>query len=286
MTEKGFRVLQYMIKFHRGLIGIVFIGRDKNLIDDYSDKIESLCREHDIPLKNASEFRELETNFALAFSWRWLLKVPEERLIVFHDSLLPKYRGFAPLVNSLIAGERQIGVTALFGARNYDQGNIICQFGCEITYPITIHDAIALNMNNYFLCIDFVAEKIYEGSHIIGRPQDEKLASFSIWRNENDYSIDWDLPSSDIRRFIDAVGFPYSGASCVVGGRRLRVFSATEVPDVDVVLRHTGKVLFLDEGRAVVICGSGLLRIDSARWEDGTSGEPFYPLKGFRLRFS
>ena len=49
---------------------------------------------------------------------------------------MPKYRGFAPLVNSLVNGEKIIGVTALFASEEYDNGDIIMQSSVDITYPI------------------------------------------------------------------------------------------------------------------------------------------------------
>jgi methionyl-tRNA formyltransferase len=55
---------------------------------------------------------EICSDFNIAISWRWMLKV--SNLIVIHDSLLPKYRGFSPLVNMLINGEDTLGVTVLF----------------------------------------------------------------------------------------------------------------------------------------------------------------------------
>ena len=61
---------------------------------------------------------------------------------MFHDSLLPKYRGFAPLVKGLICGETRFGVTALFGASQYDAGDILFQASVGITYPIAISDLI------------------------------------------------------------------------------------------------------------------------------------------------
>jgi methionyl-tRNA formyltransferase len=53
-----------------------------------------------------------------------------------HDSLLPKYRGFAPLPNALINGEREVGVTALFASEEYDMGDIVCQRRLAVEYPM------------------------------------------------------------------------------------------------------------------------------------------------------
>ena len=80
----------------------------------------------------------------MAVSWRWMIKHPKNKLIVFHDSILPKYRGFAPLVNMLINGEKEIGVSAIFGADEYDS-EIISE-KTTISYPIKIQKPFRLIM--------------------------------------------------------------------------------------------------------------------------------------------
>jgi methionyl-tRNA formyltransferase len=71
----------------------------------------------------------------MAVSWRWLIDHPAEQLIVFHDSLLPRYRGFEPLVTSLVNGETRIGVAALFGASEFDTGDVIVQSATASRIP-------------------------------------------------------------------------------------------------------------------------------------------------------
>ena len=57
----------------------------------------------------------------------------KSKLIVFHDSVLPKLRGFNPLVTSLINGYEEIGVTVLYGTEDFDRGEIILQKKVNIT---------------------------------------------------------------------------------------------------------------------------------------------------------
>ena len=141
-----------------------------------------------------------------------MIDMPSVQLIVFHDSLLPRYRGFNPLVSCLINGERHIGVTALLASSEYDRGNIISRSYTEINYPIKIQNAIELILRNYRELALTVSEMIERREVITGQPQNEQEASFSLWRDEEDYRIDWSQPAEDIKRFIDAVGYPYKGA--------------------------------------------------------------------------
>ncbi|GJM73208.1 hypothetical protein HMSSN036_54240 [Paenibacillus macerans] len=64
-----------------------------------------------------------------------------------------------------------------------------------------------------FLLVDKIASDILQGKKIIGFPQNEKEASYSLWRDEEDYLIDWSMDSEYVHRFIDATGFPYKGAA-------------------------------------------------------------------------
>jgi methionyl-tRNA formyltransferase len=127
--------------------------------------------------------------------------------------------------------------------------------------------------------------KLLCGEEINVTKQVESEASYSVWRDEDDYKIDWRKSSSDIRRFIDAVGFPYKGASTTFDGKVIRILKAEEYVDVRVENRHYGKVLFVSEGKPVVICGKGMLRIIEAHIDDAEKKISLFPLFKFRIRF-
>src|SRR5438876_8656698 len=67
--------------------------------------------------------------------WQYLLKEFGRSVVVFHDSLLPRYRGFAPTVTALLNGEPKVGVTALYPGTEADSGPIIAQTEIRVTYP-------------------------------------------------------------------------------------------------------------------------------------------------------
>ncbi|TML27511.1 MAG: hypothetical protein E6G35_09450 [Actinobacteria bacterium] len=220
--------------------------------------------------------------YCLAVGWRWLVR-GTDRLAVIHDSLLPRYRGFAPLVSCLVNGEPRIGATALLASAGYDEGDILAQEAVDVSYPIRVADAIELLAPVYArLAVGFVGQ-VLAGGPVTGTPQDHSRATYALWRDDEDYRIDWTRPAGWIRRFVDVVGHPYRGASALVGDRLVRVLAAQERPDVPVENRTAGKVILVDGGRPVVVCGEGLLRID--RLVDDATGEPLLPLARFRTRF-
>ena len=286
MTEKGFEVLKKAIEINSHIIDFIVTGTDSNVKNDCSEEIIELARNADVDFFLRGEEPSVDNNkYIFAISWRWMINHPINKLVVFHDSILPKYRGFAPLVNMLINGETEIGVSAIFGASEYDRGDLISQNSSNIEYPITISEAIDLNNGNFIELLKEIVLKISNDEDLVGVPQNETEASYSIWRDDDDYEIDWNMPSDKIKRLIDAVGYPYLGArTSTTKGEKIRVTKAKAVEDVQCELRHVGKVIFINDGLPTVICGKGLLRINEAYYVD-CEGKSYLPMKSFRVKF-
>jgi methionyl-tRNA formyltransferase len=283
MTEKGYAVVRLLLSRHPGLVAAVVAARDKNIAKDHFDEIAGLCRAGRIPFCDRADGFSIQTSHVLAVAWRWLIDAAAARLIVFHDSLLPRYRGFNPLVTALINGDREIGVTALYAAAEYDRGDIIAQSSSMVSYPLRIRDAIRTVVGNYEVLAESLAASLVCGEEPGARPQDETQASYSLWRDEEDYFVDWSRPASDLRRFIDAVGEPYKGAAATLEGRIVRIREAEVEADVQIANRAPGKIIFLKDAKPTVVCGQGLLKI-TALFDDET-GTSLLPLLHLRRRF-
>ena len=222
MTEKGFRVLEALID--RGflkLVAQVIIGSDKNQ-QDFSVEIKELCIANGISYSTKKDFETLKKcDYGLAIGWRWMIK-DSENLLVLHDSLLPKYRGFAPLVNALLNKEKTIGATAIWASNQYDTGDIIMKKKFEVSYPLKIKKAI----DSMALCYVEMALEIFQmvldGEEIPRTPQYDKNATYGLWRDEEDYHIDWGLSANAIRLLVDCLGEPYKGAYTIVGEKKVR----------------------------------------------------------------
>ncbi|MFW3895889.1 methionyl-tRNA formyltransferase [Pseudomonas bharatica] len=284
MTEKGLAFTELAISRFKDLISLVVIGQDDAVDDDFSSRIAEACQKSSTNFCFRHEHTHIESEYAIAISWRWMIKHPSDKLIVFHDSLLPRYRGFAPLVNALINGEPAVGVTALFGASEYDRGDIIHQASSAIEYPITIASAISTINKCYIECGEAVMTALARGAGLTAVPQDHSKATYSLWRDEQDYRLDWSLPASTLRRTIDALSSPYRGALCQINGVPARILAAEEVDDVIIENRTPGKVIFVEEGLPTIVCASGLLKILKCI-SDETS-QDMLPLTRFRSRFT
>ena len=283
MTEKGYAVLQSILPDYKKNIEIVIGSQDTQIQKDFYSEIKCLCQYHSIEFIDKKEFISINTKYALAISWRWIINTDDKFLIVFHDSLLPRYRGFNPLVSALINGEQKIGVTALLATSEYDKGDIITQYETAIEYPIKIQEAINKIITNYQDTSLYVMEKIANDDHFIGIPQDENKATYSLWRDDEDYRINWNHSSIELKRFIDAVSYPYKGAATKLNGNLVRILEAEIVQDVVIENRTSGKVIFVQNDHPIVVCGKGLLKI--IEMIDDQTRTSLIPIKKFRIRF-
>jgi len=284
LTEKGYQVLQSVVKHQfKGLIEQVIIGSDQHVANDYASEIKRLCIQENIVYSLRDDGYTLTAEYAIAVSWRWIIRRPDLKLIVLHDSLLPKYRGFAPLVNALLNKESQVGVTALFASDYYDEGEIIAQHALPVKHPVRIESVIQNIIPLYAqLAID-IFTKIKAGETIKSYPQNDNEATYSLWRNEHDYLIDWNKNAADILNFIYAVSSPYKGAATFIQAtQKIRILDALIEKDVQIINRDAGKVIFVRNQFPVIVCGKGLLKITKAI--DDKTGKSVLPFKKFRTR--
>ena len=282
---KGLSVVKGLFESAEKFSIFCVIGQDSAIMDDYSAELVAYCEANSICYSfrvSDCTANDYDYDYVFAVGWRWIISdVQEEKLIVFHDSLLPRYRGFAPLVNALLNRESEIGVSVLFGASEYDCGDIIDQICMSVNYPTSIGSELDRISNLYSELAVSVLTKLAKG-RLVGVPQDERAATYSLWRDDRDYKINWNSAASEIEHFISCVGFPYLGATSELNGKVVRIVRARAVEDVGIENRFPGKVIFVRDGLPVVVCGKGLLMIEDAR---DCGGEALLPLKFFRSRF-
>ncbi len=284
MSRKGYAVLKNLIE--RGyvdLIDKVIIAHDKNMVNDYYSEMNMVCQDAGIPVYDRLKKEAITSPYCITVAWRWIIPLQlKTKLIVFHDSILPKYRGFAPLVNMLINKEPYIGVSALYASNEYDKGEIIAQRKIKVEYPIKISNAIDLISPLFTDIVIEIFNKLRDNQPIPSIVQDESSASYSLWRDEEDYHINWNASSEDIQQFVYSVGYPFKGAYTLLDGKEYRVLDCVPVRDVLIENRIPGKMLFIEDGYPIVVCGKGMLKITSIT---DNEGHTCLPLKKFRNRF-
>ena len=280
-TEKGYTALRRMadncLIEH---IGAVVTFKEVNVEETWGTDICNICLKCGIPFFWWSEVKNslpelIQKNAvtgAVTISWRYLLPLSineylEDDLIVFHDSLLPRYRGFAPTPTAIICGEKTVGVTAIYATDQTDQGNIVLQKSVDIPSQMYIKEIIQKQAE---LCADLLEEILakMESGSLIGYPQDESFATYSVWRNPEDCRIDWEWHATKVYNFIRALGYPYPGAYSYLGDEKIKILKAELVPyDLNFALRDCGKIWRIVNGEPEIICGEGLIRIQYAEDE-------------------
>lgn len=130
-----------------------------------------------------------------------IIEIPKYGIINVHSSLLPKFRGAAPINAALIEGEEKSGVTIMYIAEGLDTGDIILSKATEITEEddfLSLHDRLK----------EIGAEALKEAVDLIGKgqneriPQDEEKATFVKPFKKEDLKIDWNNSKEKIFNFV------------------------------------------------------------------------------------
>lgn len=280
---KGYKVLENIInEFGVSVIKEVIIGSDKGVENDYYNEINNICKGK-INVFKKHEKKVLINNYAIAIGWRWMINMKYvPKLIILHDSILPKYRGFNPLVTALINRDKEIGVSAFYAGEKFDDGDIIYISKSKINYPIKISQAIDIIINNYTEIIIKIINNLKMNTPLPKIKQNHNRSSYSLWRDEQDYHIDWTKNSKYIQRFVDAVGPPYAGAFTIYKDKKIRILEVNDYDDLLIENRCPGKIFFIENSKPIIVCGKGLLKISKMHLDK--SSEPFI-LKKVRSRF-
>lgn len=270
----GLKGWEFLSRTH-GEFDIAFVSSYpvKGTLDSSFEDMKRLCEENGIPFISRDRLGKDafdKAGLVFAIGWQYLIDGLDDKLIVLHDSLLPRFRGFSPTVAALLSGERSLGVTAFKPVEKMDAGSIYAQAKADIEYPLKIKDAFSILAGCYAAAVREVVGMASKGA-LKPVPQDESKATYSIWLDESDYFIDWNWPSAKIKRFVDAVGWPYTGAKTVYNGKEITIDDVEVADDLCFVSRHIGKALSMKDNQPEIICGEGMVRIISARNPDGSA---------------
>jgi len=281
--EKGRAFLAAILREVTAEVLEVRTYKQPRTLDDADSAIAELCNSRNIPVFiGARNPTEIGVNIDIVFIVGWQYLLPRDpRLVVFHDGLLPRFRGFAPTVSALIAGEAEIGVTALQPIDEPDAGPILTTHAQQVTYPIKIRDALERLTESYIICANDVIRNFSDGS-FSGTPQDHSAATYSVWRDDEDFRINWSDDALRICRTVDALGWPYQGARTQVGSTPLTILDAIPGPDLRFELNQPGKLWSISEGIGTVICGRGTVVLRDVRDADGNP----YRFERLRVRLN
>lgn len=168
-----------------------------------------------------------------------------------HFSLLPKYRGAAPVNWAIVNGETQTGVTTMRMNAGLDTGDMLLQKVIEIGDEET---AVDLMTRLSHLGAELLSETLAKLDEITPEPQDERLATFAPVMKREDGLIDWQMSAREVAHRVR--GFqPFPTAFTYHGETRVTIWRAKS--DDMVVDRPTGQITDAKGDNLIVACGRG-----------------------------
>lgn len=251
--------------------------------------VKTLALEHQIPVyqpktlrdgKSDEILRACEPDFIVVAAYgkllpKSVLEIPKKACVNVHGSLLPKYRGAAPIQWSVINGDETTGVTTMLMAEGMDEGDILLQYETPIG-PEETSGELFDRLSD--LGASLLLETLERFDSITPKKQDPTRATVAPILRKEMAKLDFSRPAKALGAFVRGMN-PWPVAWFEYEGRRMKVYEAE-------VLERNGPAgeAFEQNGCLSIYCGEGALRLCELQAENGKrmSGEDYlrgHPLK-------
>lgn len=228
--------------------------------------VKTLALEHDIPvfqpntLKNEDEqarLRELAPEVIIVVAYgkllpKAVLDIPPHGCINVHGSLLPRWRGAAPIQWAVIAGDEMAGVTTMKMAEGLDTGDMLLTYETKVGEKETageLFDRLAQSG------AELLTQTLVKLDEITPRPQDDAQSCYAHMLDKQMAVIDWSKSAHEIDCLIRGLN-PWPIALTTLSGERLKVFAAEKAAGNG----EPGTVLEADPKKGLTVaCGEGAL---------------------------
>lgn len=230
--------------------------------------VKTLALEHDIPvfqpntLKNEDEqarLRELAPEVIIVVAYgkllpKAVLDIPPHGCINVHGSLLPRWRGAAPIQWAVIAGDEMAGVTTMQMAEGLDTGDMLLTYETKVGEKETageLFDRLAQSG------AELLTKTLVKLDEITPRPQDDAQSCYAHMLDKQMAVIDWSRSAHEIDCLIRGLN-PWPIALTTLSGERLKVFAAEKAAGNG----EPGTVLEADPKKGLTVaCGEGALKL-------------------------
>ena len=230
--------------------------------------VKTLALEHDIPvfqpntLKNEVEqarLRELAPEVIIVVAYgkllpKAVLDIPPHGCINVHGSLLPRWRGAAPIQWAVIAGDEMAGVTTMQMAEGLDTGDMLLTYETKVGEKETageLFDRLAQSG------AELLTQTLVKLDEITPRPQDDAQSCYAHMLDKQMAVIDWSKSAHEIDCLIRGLN-PWPIALTTLSGERLKVFAAEKAAGNG----EPGTVLEADPKKGLTVaCGEGALKL-------------------------
>ncbi|KZX72590.1 methionyl-tRNA formyltransferase [Oleiphilus sp. HI0009] len=241
-------------------------GRGKKLMPS---PVKKTALEHDIKVFQPLNFKEPEARQELAeldadlmivaayglILPKEVLDTPKLGCINIHASLLPRWRGAAPIQRAIQAGDSETGITIMQMDVGLDTGDMLLKERCDISDTVTggeLHDELAA------MGAKSILRYLNEPEDLIPEKQDDALANYAHKLSKAEAHIDWSLSSLEIERSVRAFN-PWPVSYAEQDGQRIRVLSAKALDSQSNA--PVGEIVEKSKNGVLVQCGNGALLI-------------------------
>ena len=267
--------LKSLINSKHSLIGVYTqpdrpAGRGKKLT---ASPVKQLALEAQLPLyqpaslKGADEQQQLanlqaDVMVVVAYGLilpQAVLDMPRLGCLNVHASLLPRWRGAAPIQRAIEAGDPQSGITIMQMDAGLDTGDMLASASCPIradTTAASLHDDLAALGTPLLLQVLSDLQTHQQGA----RQQDDALATYASKIQKQEAEIDWQLDALTLDRRIRAFN-PFPICFSTLGGERVKLWQAQPVAEAAGDQGRAGTIVSADRDGIAVRCGSGGLNI-------------------------
>ena len=206
-----------------------------------------------------------------------VLDIPRLGAINIHASLLPRWRGAAPIHRALLAGDRETGISIMQMDAGLDTGPVLLREALPILPEDTagtLHDRLAaLGARLVVSALDGLAR-----GALVATPQPAAGATYAAKLEKQEARIDWTRPAAEIARQVRAFN-PVPGATARVRGTEVKVWQAAPAGGTG----EPGAVIAIDPQGIVVAAGTGALRLEALQRAGGKRLSASDLLRGFPL---
>jgi len=213
---------------------------------------------------------------------QWVLDTPPKGCLNIHASLLPRWRGAAPIHRAIEAGDAETGVTIMQMDAGLDTGDMLLVERLALApreTTATLHDRLAAVGGRLIAR----ALELAACGGLTATPQPAEGVTYAHKIEKQEASVDWSLPAEAIGRRIRAFD-PFPGAATQLGDEAIKLWNY----EIDSTTRPTGarpgQILSVDDGGVTVACGEGTLRLTTLQRAGGKRLPAADFLRGFPLQ--